>query len=85
MQRTVHGTNVKYALIEKTEGGHLAMIEGVYKSTEKDTKKAIKDCRKVHPDCAIVGTEEFATLYVLDDEIFFKYAVPVENTETNEK
>ena len=85
MQRTVHGTTIKFATVEKDTNGQLAIVEHNYKSTEKDTKKAVKEFRKNYPNDAIISTEEFTQLYVLDDEIFFKYAVPVDTTEEIEE
>ena len=85
MQRTVHGTNIKFATVEKDTNGQLAIVEHNYKSTEKDSKKAVKEFRKNHPNEAIITTEEFTQLYVLDDEIFFKYAVAVDTAEETEE
>ena len=81
MQRTVHGTNVIYGVLDRDENGNICIAERVYKSTEKDENKAKKAFRKTHPDDAILRCEPFSDLYLLDDDIFFKYATVAEKTE----
>lgn len=69
MQRTVRGTKINYKEFEN----------GIFldKSTVveiNDTAKAIKKFKRTHDNCVVVSTEDVATTYYLDDEIFFKYA-----------
>ena len=80
MQRTVRGTKITYAKVEMVNG-EIALEKAVYMSTEKDPTVAVKKFRKVNPTDAVLATEEFSQLYILDDEIFFKYAKVAENTE----
>lgn len=81
MQRTIHGTNIFYGVVQRDENGNVWMENRVYKSTEKDENKAKKEFRKHHTDEAIFACEPFSDLYILDDEIFFKYAKVAEKTE----
>lgn len=83
MQRTVHGTKVIYGVLDRDENGSICIAEREYKSTEKDENKAKKSFRKSHPDDAILRTEPFTDLYMLDDDIFFKYAKVVTDTDEN--
>lgn len=81
MQRTVKSTKVIFAKVEMDNEGKLVSTlgENIVHTTEE--KKAIKETKKIHGEVAIVKTETVEKLWVLDDEIFFKYAKPVENNE----
>ena len=82
MQRTVHGTKITFAKVENNNG-ELTITKAEYMSAERDPETAIKKFRKVNPTDAIISTEEFTKLYVLEDEIFFKYAKVVEDDKTS--
>lgn len=79
MQRTVHGTKITHGTVEIVNG-EVVLNTSVYMSTEKDEKVALKKFRKVNPTDAVIAVEPFSQLYILDDEIFFKYATVAENT-----
>ena len=83
MQRTVKGIRVTLAKVE-INNGHLEMTDNVIMTfTNTDETTAIKRAQKKYNGYGVVSCTPFEQLYVLDDEIFFKYATPV-NTATNE-
>ena len=47
------------------------------KVNETDEKKAVKHLTKIYGNLQALKFEEFEQLYFLDDDTFFKYAVPV--------
>lgn len=85
MQRTVKTTVFTYAKTTLTEKGEikaeLAKIEVAETDEKKALKKAVKEIGLFQP----LKTETKETLYVLDDEIFFKYAKPVTDEEKKEE
>lgn len=83
MQRTVKGTKVNLVKVEVINGTvNTESFNKVY--INLDEEKAIKKARKEFVNSAVVSTEEYSELYYLDDEIFFKYAVKVENAKSVE-
>lgn len=79
MQRTVKSTKVIFAKVEMDNEGNLASVKGENIVHTTDEKKAIKETKKTYGEVAIIKTETVEKLWVLDDEIFFEYAHPVEN------
>lgn len=74
MQRTVYST--KFTYVENTikeDGQITAEIKSVT-IHETDEKKALKKAVKEIGMFAPIKTEKVSELYVLDDDIFFKYA-----------
>ena len=77
MQRTVKGKNFTVAKIVINNG--VPEVENTtVKIAEANTEKATKKLFKMYPDVKVLNVEDFEILYKLDDEIFFKYAVEVE-------
>lgn len=79
MQRTVKATKFTYASAELHEDGTFSTELRTVEVPETDEKKALKAAFKKVGTFAPLKTETTETLYKLDDEIFFKYAVKVEN------
>lgn len=77
MQRTVKATEITFAKVEMVNG-ELTTHTDTRTIAETDTTKAIKRLVKEVGNVAIVETKTVENLYVLDDEIFFKYAKKVE-------
>lgn len=77
MQRTVKATKINYATIEAVNGELTTKTDSTV-ITENNVEKALKKFRKSNPNACVISTETIEKLYVLDDEIFFKYAKPVE-------
>lgn len=77
MQRKVKVTKINYATIEPVNG---ELTTKTYSTVikENNVDKALKKFRKSNPNACVISTETIENLYVLDDEIFFKYAEPVE-------
>lgn len=79
MQRTVKSTKFTYAVNTINEKGEITATLATVEIAETDTKKALKKAFKlVGTPFTPLKTETVETLYKLDDEIFFKYAVKVE-------
>lgn len=74
MQRTVHGTKFTYVDFEIDEQGNIAHQLKEITINETDEKKALKQAHKIAGTFKPVKVEKVSALYVLDDEIFFKYA-----------
>ncbi len=86
MQRTVKATKFTYAVNEINEKGELTAKIATVEVPETDPKKALKKAFKEVGTFAPLKTETTETLYILDDEIFFKYAVKAEpKNETKEE
>lgn len=87
MQRTVHGTRYTYPEMVKSEDGFKAEIKAVTVA-ETDEKRAYKMAvKQVGHGFQILAKEEVTELWILPDEIFFKYATkadPKIATETAE-
>ena len=89
MQRTVKGTKFTYVENTLTENNEIVSALRIIVVNESDPKKAYKLAAKTlghnfHP----IKTEEHAKTYILDDEIFFKYAKPIDenkNTDNESK
>lgn len=80
MQRTVTVTKIAYL---KVVDGQLS--KGVESIAEKSIEKAVKSFSKRNAGRAIVESVSQEThLYVLDDEIFFKYARVADGEEVKE-
>ena len=82
MQRTVYSTKFTYAKTELVNGELVSELATITVH-ETDTKKALKKAHKELGYFNPLKTEKVANLYVLDDEIFFKYAT-VKETDGNE-
>ena len=78
MQRKVKGLNVTVAHSEFDENGEVQTRIFTVKVYETDEKKAVKYLTKTCGDFQALKFEKFEQLYFLDDDTFFKYAVPVE-------
>lgn len=74
MQRIVHGTKFTYVDFELDEQGNIAHQIKTITINETDEKKALKQAHKIAGTFKPVKVEKVSALYVLDDEIFFKYA-----------
>lgn len=86
MQRTVKGTRITYAKTELTEGGEITVTKAVIDIPERDEKKAVKIATKQIGLFNPLKIETYEQLYVLDDEIFFKYArIATEEEKTENK
>lgn len=81
MQRTVKGIRVHLAKMEMCDGAIVVADTKTETFTNTDEKTAIKKATKKNIGYGVVSTENFETLYKLDDEIFFKYAVEVKPTD----
>lgn len=77
MQRTVKATEITFAKVEMVNGELTTHLE-TKEIPETDEKKAIRKLTKEVGNVAIVSTRTVENLWVLDDEIFFKYAHKVE-------
>lgn len=78
MQRTVKGKRIQYVEINENNDGTVDTVNVTVTIPEADEKKARKRLAKMLGYTPYVKkVEPFECLYVLDDEIFFKYAVPV--------
>lgn len=81
MQRTVKSTRYTYIHAEMRDGVPTAEIRTA-EVPEHDSKKALRAAAKLGiSPTAILSAESVETLYKLDDEIFFKYAVKVEGSK----
>lgn len=85
MQRTVNGTKFTYVKNTINKDGTITAELATYTVNETDEKKAYKAAAKIIGNFAAVKTEKVSKLYILDDEIFFKYAVPVEDKENTDE
>ena len=74
MQRTVYSTKITYAKSKLDENNELVTDVDVIIIHETDEKKAIKIAAKQIGMFQPLKVEKISELYVLDDEIFFKYA-----------
>lgn len=83
MQRTVKSTKFTYAEVEIINGEVKTEIKSV-KVPETDPKRAYKKAAKtLGKNFTPINTELVEDLYMLDDEIFFKYATIVEPKKTD--
>lgn len=78
MQRTVITTRFTYVENTFNEDNTITSEIKTVDIMETDEKKALKKAFKKVGTFAPVKTEKVSTLYVLDDEIFFQYAKPVD-------
>ena len=78
MQRTVKGLNVTAAQSKIDENGQVKTEIFEVKVNETDEKKAVKHLTKIYGNLQALKFEKFEQMYFLDDETFFKYAIPVE-------
>lgn len=81
MQRTVKATKFTYAKTTINEAGQITAELSTVEVPETDPKKAVKRAFKEVGPFAPLKIETTETLYLLDDEIFFKYAVKAEPKE----
>lgn len=86
MQRTVISTRFTYVENELHEDGNITATLKTITVPERDEKRAYKLAVKKIGNFAVLKTEKVEDLYVLDDEIFFKYATiaPKNTAEENE-
>lgn len=77
MQRTVYSTKFTYIHTEIDENDEIVATKKEITIHEADEKKALRKAIKEVGNFNPIKTEKVSTLYKLDDEIFFKYAVPV--------
>lgn len=83
MQRTVKSTKFTYAEVAIINGEVKAEIKTI-KVPETDAKRAYKKAVKVlEKNFTPLNTEIVEDLYILDDDIFFKYATIVEPKATD--
>lgn len=75
MQRTVKGTRYTYANVTLNEDGTTTTELKVVEVPETDPKRAYKQAVKMLGKFFTpIKTETTETLWILEDEIFFKYA-----------
>lgn len=74
MQRTVYSTKFTYVVNEIDDNGSIASRLADVTIHESDPKKAYRLAVKKVGNFVPIKTEKIGALYVLDDEIFFKYA-----------
>lgn len=85
MQRTVYSTKFTYVHNEIMEDNTIKSTLKEVIIHETDEKKALKKAHKEVGYFSPVKTEKVSELYVLDDEIFFKYAKVKTDTENTEE
>ena len=78
MQRTVKGLKVTLAQSVLIDNGEVKTKVFEVKVNETDENKALKKLIKIYGNLQALKFEKFEQLYFLDDDTFFKYAVPVE-------
>ena len=78
MQRTIKTTRFTFAVNELDERGQLASHIETVEVMETNEKKALKEAFKRVGPFRPLKTETVESLYKMDDETFFKYAVKVE-------
>ncbi len=79
MQRTVKTTRFTYCVNEIDEKGAIASRLETVEVMETNEKKALKEAFKKVGPFYPMKTETVESLYKMDDETFFKYAVKVEH------
>lgn len=83
MQRTVKSTKFTYANVEIINGEVKAELKTI-KVPETDAKRAYKKAVKMlGKNFTTINTEIVEDLWVLDDDIFFKYATIAEPKTTD--
>ena len=83
MQRTVYSTKFTYVKNSIAEDGQIKSEIATHIVHETDEKKALKKAFKEIGMFVPIKTEKVSALYVLDDEIFFKYATVKADEEEN--
>lgn len=78
MQRTVKGVRVNLAKMGMVDNQITITDTKTVTFANTDEKTAIKKATKLNIGYGVISVEPFEQLYVLDDEIFFKYATAVE-------
>ena len=81
MQRTVRTTLFTYAVNELDEQGNITAKVATVEVAETDPTKALKKAFKAVGFFTPLKSEIRERLWVMDDDIFFKYAKPVEPTD----
>lgn len=85
MQRTVYSTKFTYVDSKVNPDGTITANLATIEIPETDEKRAYKKARDIlNHDFHPIITEKVSALWVLDDDIFFKYAVKQEPTEPTE-
>ena len=80
MQRTVTVTKINFIKLENGE-----LKKGTEQVAEKNIEKAVKTFSKKHAGYALIETVSQEThLYILDDDIFFKFARISDDEEAKE-
>lgn len=85
MQRTVYSTKFTYVKNTLAEDGQIKSELAEHIVHETDENRALKKAVKEIGMFAPIKTEKISELYVLDDEIFFKYAKVKTDTTEKEK
>lgn len=85
MQRTVYSTKFTYVKNTLTDDGQIKSELATHIVHETDEKKALKKAVKEIGMFAPIKSEKVSDLYILDDEIFFKYATIKEDATEKEK
>lgn len=74
MQRTVKSTMLTVAKVERVNGELTTTTREIKVNGVTDEKVAIRKAKKEHGDFIVLDSTIVEDLYVLEDEIFFKYA-----------
>ena len=74
MQRTVKSTMLTIAKVERVNGELTTTTREIKVNGVTDEKVAIRKAKKEHGDFIVLDSTIVEDLYVLEDEIFFKYA-----------
>ena len=75
MIRTTKATKINYAVFERDEDGTMSICNRTAVINESDKKKALKTVRKAYgEDVAIIGTEVYTEMYIMEDDFFFANA-----------
>lgn len=85
MQRTVYSTKFTYVENTITEDGQITAEIKTVTVHETDEKRALKKAIKEIGNFKPLKTEKVSALYVLDDDIFFKYATVKADATEKEK
>lgn len=74
MQRTVKSTVLTVAKVERVNGELTTHIDDIKVFNITDEKVAIRKAKKTYGEFVVLESRIEEDLYILDDEIFFKYA-----------
>lgn len=85
MQRTVYSTKFTYIENNILEDGTITSEIKSVTVHETDEKKALRKAIKLIGSFKPIKVEKVSALYVLDDDIFFKYATVKTDATEDEK